>query len=101
MEYVELELGITLLTACDCASTGVHKKCSGIRDRLMEDVSYRCSRCRGLARPIDGRPYKSVLLNEQEIEIVDSFCYLGDTISAGGGCVSSTIVRARARLGEI
>jgi hypothetical protein len=32
----------------------VHKKCSGLK-RLVDDPNFRCTRCQGLARPIDGR----------------------------------------------
>ena len=78
----------------------VHKKCSGIRGRLREDDSYRCSRCRGLARPIDGRPYDHIMLNNDKLEVVDSFCYLGDMIDAGGGCTLAIITRARTAWGK-
>ena len=37
----------------------VHKKCSGLK-RLTKDPDYRCTRCRGTARPLDGRPQKEV-----------------------------------------
>ena len=33
----------------------IHKKCSGIPGRLKSDASFRCKRCIGQARPIDGR----------------------------------------------
>ena len=34
------------------------------------------------------------------LESVDSFCYLGDMISAGGGCETAAITRARTALGK-
>ena len=34
------------------------------------------------------------------LESVDTFCYLGDTISAGGGCESAAITRARTAWGK-
>ena len=40
----------------------------------------------GNARPIDGRPHSEVLVGPDELEVVASFCYLGDMLSAGGGC---------------
>ena len=34
----------------------VHKKCSGVRGRLVEDPDYVCPRYCDQARPIDNRP---------------------------------------------
>ena len=78
----------------------MHKKCSGIRGRLVEDEDFQCSRCRGLARPIDGHPCDSFTLGGHTLEVVDKFCYLGDTISAGGGCKHGAIARARSAWGK-
>ena len=33
----------------------VHKKCSGIKGTLVEDPTFKCSSCTGVARPIDVR----------------------------------------------
>ena len=40
----------------------------------------------GNARPIDGRPQNEVQVEPDKLEVVASFCYLGDMLSAGGGC---------------
>ena len=40
-----------------CLSHWVHKKCSGLKG-LTEDPDYRCIRCRGTARPLEGRPQR-------------------------------------------
>ena len=39
----------------------------------------------GNARPIDGRPQNEVQVGSDKLEVVASFCYLGDMLSAGGG----------------
>ena len=39
----------------------------------------------GNARPIDGRPQSEVQVGPDKLEVVASFCYLGDRLSAGGG----------------
>ncbi|XP_060771234.1 uncharacterized protein slc22a21 isoform X2 [Neoarius graeffei] len=85
---------------CNGCSHWVHKKCSNISGRLTPDPLFRCSRCRGTARPIDGRPCDYVMVNEQHLEVVDSFRYLGDTICAGGGCEAAIIARVRAAWGK-
>jgi len=82
-----------LCSGCDC---WVHKTCSGIKGSLVPDPSYLCRRCRGLARPIDGRPLQHLTVEGQELEAVDSFCYLGDTVSATGGYMASITIRCRA-----
>ena len=40
----------------------------------------------GNARPIDGRPQSEVQVRPDKLEVVDSFCYLGDMLYAGRGC---------------
>ena len=38
------------------------------------------------AHPIDGRPQSEVQVGPDKLEVVASFCYLGDMLSAGRGC---------------
>ena len=40
----------------------------------------------GNARPIDGRPQSEVQVGPDKLEVVASLCYLGDMLSANGGC---------------
>ena len=61
------------------------QKCSGLQ-RLTPNPDYRCAQCMGNARPIDGRPQSEVQVGPDKLEVVASFCYLGDMLSAGGGC---------------
>ena len=72
----------------------MHKKCSGLK-RLKKDPDYRCTRCQGTARPLDGRPQKEVQVGPDKLEVVASFCYLGDMLSAAGGCELSTTTRVK------
>ena len=68
---------------------------------LKSNPDYRCSRCKGTARPIDGRPHNEwLLVQDKKLDVVDSFCYLGDTIGAGGGCDLSVITRIRSAWGK-
>ena len=79
----------------------VHKKCSGVIGSLKSNPDYRCSRCKGTARPIDRRPHNEwLLMQDKKLDVVDSFCYLGDTIGAGGGCDLSVITRIRSAWGK-
>ena len=79
---------------CKGCKHWVHKKCSGLK-RLTEDPDYRCTRCKGTARPLDGRPQREVQVRPDKLEVVASFCYLGDMLSAAGGCELSTTTHVK------
>ena len=69
---------------CNGCKHWVHKKCSGLK-RLTKDPDYRCTRCHPWTA--DHGPDK--------LEVVASFCYLGDMLSAAGGCEPSTTTRVK------
>ena len=71
---------------CNGCKHWVHKKCSGVEMRLKKDPDYRCTRCQGSVCPLDGRQQKSVQGGLDKLEVVASFCYLGDMLSAAEGC---------------
>ena len=79
---------------CNGCKHWVHKKCSGLK-RFKKDPDYRCTQCQGTARPLDGRPQKEVQVGPDKPEVVASFCYLGDMLSAAGGCELSTTCENR------
>ena len=79
---------------CNGCNHWVHKKCSGLK-RLKKDPDYRCTQCQGTAHPLDGRPQKEVQVGLDKLEVVASFCYLGDMLSAAGGCELSTTTRVK------
>ena len=87
---------------CSKCHLWVHyKKCSGLKT-LSDDLSYECPRCRGVpgVRPVDGRPFKEVEVSDCVLEAVDRFCYLGDMLSAGGGCMAAATARCRCAWGK-
>ena len=49
----------------------------------------------GNARPIGGRPQNEVQVGPDKLEVVASFCYLGDMLSAGGGCEMAVTTRVK------
>ena len=53
------------------------------------------------ARPNDGRPQSEVQVGPDKLEVVASFCYLGDMLSAAGGCEITVITRVKAALEEV
>ena len=60
---------------CNGCKHWVHKKCSRLKC-LTKDPDYKCIPCQGTARLLDGRPQR---------EVVASFSYLRDMLSAAGG----------------
>ena len=44
---------------------------------------------------IDGRPQNEVQVGPDKLEVVASFCYLGDMLSAGGGCEIAVTTRVK------
>ena len=79
---------------CNGCKHWVHKLCSGL-ECLKKDPEYTCTRCQGTARPLDGRQQKEVKVGPDKLEVVASFCYLGDMLSAAGGCEHSTTTRVK------
>ena len=49
----------------------------------------------GNACPIDDRPQSEVQARPDKLEMVASFCYLGDMLSAGGGCEITITTRVK------
>ena len=68
-----------------CSSCGlwVHNRCSGIKTRLKEDPNFKCRTCTDV--PVQQERPAPLVLDDVTLETVDTFCYLGDTISTGGG----------------
>ena len=69
-------------------------KCSGLR-RITKSSgeNYVCGKCRGAAKPLKVDSGLRVSVDGTELEMVDRFCYLGDTISSGGGATASVVAR--------
>ena len=67
--------------------SSVMDACPGSTRNAVESryPDFICAGCLGKARPIDGRLVKEVLVDDEKVEAVPEFCYLGDMLSAGGG----------------
>ena len=84
-------VGSTNAILCGGCERWVHKKCSGIKGRLLPDSDFRCARCLGTARAFDERESLEVEVGNEKLEDVPEFCYLGDMLSSGGGCELAAI----------
>ena len=78
---------------CSGCKHWLHKKCSGLK-HLTKDPDYRCTQCKGTAYPLDGRPQREQV-GSDKLEVVASFCYLGDMLSAASGCEFSTTTHTK------
>ena len=72
----------------------MHEKYSGTKERLIVVPDFKCSRCLGLALPMNGRPVDHVFLGNQKLDVVESFMYLENGLSPSGGCEARTIASA-------
>jgi len=82
---------------CSSCKKWIHKRCSGLRGALKEDIRFQCAKCTGKITSkeqptMDG---KTVLEQGVEFDQVDKFCYLGDMIEAGGGAEDAVRTRVR------
>ena len=79
---------------CNGCKLWVHKKLSWLQ-QLTPNPDYRCARCIRNVRPIYGRPQSEVHVRPDKLEVVASFCYLGDMLSAGRGCEITVTIRVK------
>ena len=72
------------------ASAGCIRNAVALRDACYLRVSSRVPDVLGLP----GQPLE-VEVGNKKLEVVPEFCYLGDMLSAGGGCELAAITRCK------
>ena len=77
-----------------------HANFQDCNTQLSADLSFVCPRCQGKARPIDGRPATAIPVDDCLLDVESEFCYLGDMLSASGGCTQAIIARCRVAWGK-
>ena len=85
---------------CSQCSFWIHKKCSGVIGSLSDNPEYICPCCQGTAHRIDGRPINEVFVDKVKIDIVPSFCYLVDMLSADSDCDLAVTTRCLVAWGK-
>ena len=78
-----------LCSKCHCY---IHKRCSGIKGRLKEDLNYICPAC---LNPVAVPPPTDFAIDGSNLEVVQTFCYLGDMIGNNGGCFDAITSRVK------
>ena len=72
----------------------IHGRCSKIKGKIRADLLFKCSVCeKGVAQTITEEEGDGGL--GDKFERVESFCYLGDVIGAGGGAGDASRARVR------
>ena len=79
----------------------VQKSCNGISVILKPDPNFRCERCSGVTRLVDGSETVQVTWQKSQWERRSSRCYSRDNLSSGGGCELSAFKRWRVANNEL
>ena len=84
---------------CTTCRQWVHcaTKCSGVKGRISKTQAstYVCRACTGEHVKQPFQMPDPIVLDGVTLDTVDRFCYLGDTIGAGGGARECTVTRTR------
>ena len=64
---------------CNKCTQWIHHKCTNIKV-LREDPSFKCKKCRNEVVPVGDKRPEKVEIGGDTLDVVKSFCYLGDTI---------------------
>ena len=85
---------------CVQCNKWVHKKCSGVKGKLVEGVKFTCPVCVKGGHD-DPLAEKEVVMDEAgKLQCVDKFCYLGDMLGCGGGAGDAVRSKVRCAWGK-
>src|SRR5437899_2975238 len=85
---------------CSSCKKWIHKGCSGVVGNLQKMVSFTCRNCTEGGAEVADEVKQFVLENNDKIEVVEKFCYLGVVIGKGGGAEESSIARVGCAWGK-
>jgi len=79
---------------CTSCHKWVHKRCSGIKGSMYKVM--RSFICRGCLNPVISTGHTNVDIGASaNVEVVDTFCYLGDMLSVDGDADAAVEARIR------
>ena len=87
---------------CSQCKKWIHKKCSKLKGKLKQDPQFQCERCVTNSCPdTEASRMAEVEMNDgSKMEVVESFCYLGDMVGSGGGAEEASRTRVRCAWGK-
>ncbi len=85
---------------CSSCKKWIHKRCSGVVGSLEKIGNFMCRNCTAGGVKVVDEVKQFVLGNNDKMEVVEKFCYLGDVIGKGGGAEESSIARVRCAWGK-
>src|SRR3989441_1602792 len=85
---------------CSSCKKWIHKRCSGVVGSLDKIGIFMCRNCTAGGVKVVDEVKQFVLGNNDKIEVVGKFCYLGDVIGKGGGAEETSIARVRGAWGK-
>ena len=66
---------------CHHCKSWIHHCCSNIKGRLRPDPNFKCQKCCQEREITPAPEVKHVSIGNNKLEVVRSFCYLGDVTS--------------------
>ena len=78
-------------TFCGGCPSWVHKGCSGISGSLKPVPSFTCQQYSRQTKTKECKPITEVTVAKEMLEVVRSFCYLGDCLPWDGGCELTSV----------
>jgi hypothetical protein len=83
---------------CATCEKWIHMKCTNLKRKLKAGIRFECAEC--ILRVTGGavaefKDEEIVLTQDSKLEMVSSFCYLGDMLGSGGGAGEATRTRIR------
>ena len=84
---------------CTQCGKWIHKRCSGVKGSLESCKNFKCGKCLNVVASVEISDVKAESTTAG-LESVDTFCYLGDMLSAGGGVEEAVCCRVRCAWGK-
>ena len=69
------------MVLCTMCKKCIHNKCCGMKGALKDNFGFICPKCAGVWVENKMMKKEIALGQDEKFEIVERFCYLGDTIS--------------------
>ena len=80
---------------CGQCKRWIHKVCTDIKGKLKDYPNFVCKMCRKQLPPSPEPQIQEFTFNGEQLDVVPTFCYLGDMIGHSGVCKDATTARVK------